>query len=241
MLFTKKEVPENVPEDIKEQERREMKKNYLITIARAEGLIAEDPVCYDYDNKDDMFIDESGKVKILATFRRIIAKDLSASVMAQYLYDCKPGYVPDFPYKYVDRDKNEQTIGYGTVEVMNVSDAIPIVCPDIQKRLAGHILRKSPLDPEKMRRSDLPEYHLGTELLYPGGNRHKLVDAVANGRGGEIAVRVIDDGPLFDNLYTDGAYWYSKWTGEKLAEVSDWRIAVIFFLAQREREMEKKA
>ena len=69
-----------------------------------------------------------------------------------------------------------------------------------------------------------------------GDGHHSTSLAIARKKG-SINATVVDMTPLFENIYTDGTYWYSKYDNKKLKgnseEVQDFRIAVLFELARR--------
>ena len=248
--------PAVVEETAEEKARREKAKkeasfreNYAKAMERVEDFASKRFVKrYGYDKRPTTMTDEEIAVG-LSGLRKIAANNLAFSVMSKYVYDpevtsCE--YVPWVPTEWLDENGNKVFLQYYRKKKVSKEEIIPfdrtemtlIACPGIDEKFVGHMERPTELKGEWMS-DETPTFYKNFELLYPGGNRHKLVDAFLNRNTGTIRTYVVDDIELFENLTTDGAFWYMK-DGRKVDSVSDWRIAVIFSIRQKELELEGK-
>ena len=57
---------------------------------------------------------------------------------------------------------------------------------------------------------------------------------------GTVLAKIVDMKPLFENLKTDGAYYYSIHNNTIIEEVQDFRIAVIFEIAKMKYKLENE-
>ena len=97
-----------------------------------------------------------------------------------------------------------------------------------KKHLQNHFGDNEPLDPKQYTES-LPVYYPNLDLIVQGGGCiHRTAEAFVHDREGLARVKQIDDGPLYDNICTNGAIWMDKHSGEKIADIFDYRLAVIF-------------
>lgn len=225
-------------------EENTAREKYAAAMARVNSLAGEEFAIYDYDRGGFRLTEKEEQIKVLASFRKMVANDLATATTAQFLYeDVSKCVAPTLlPYLYDTEEKQGEMLPHSndeqSIDVDNTA-VTPLVTPGMMDRFGGHIVRKSDIAAEKMLLSDLPKYYKNFGIVTPGGNRHKVADAFINRNCGTIRVRVIDDTPLFDNLLTDGAWWYAK-SGRKTQKVADWRVAVIFSIRQMERKLEKE-
>ena len=239
-------------EKAKAEKENAFRENYAKAMERVATFQTGRGVHYNYGTGEWVINTPEDVEMGLAGIRKLVANDLASEVMAKFVYDpevtsCER--TPEVPYMWLDEDGKEVLLTYRpgrkvpvqekVVEVDNTKMTL-IACPGMDDRFIGHTVRKSALCAEKMNGGETPKYYKNFGLLYPGGNRHKLVDAFVNRNSGTMRVYEIDDSELFENLVTDGAYFYMK-DGRKVQEVSDWRIAVIFSIRQMEMVLEKEA
>ena len=57
---------------------------------------------------------------------------------------------------------------------------------------------------------------------------------------GTVLAKIVDMKPLFENLKTDGAYYYSIHNNTIIEKVQDFRIAVIFEIAKMKYKLENE-
>jgi|GEM_PF-1832668 len=75
---------------------------------------------------------------------------------------------------------------------------------------------------------------LGVCFVYGG---HHSIAAAVRRRKGILYAEVCDVRQLFDHVDTDGEVWLSKHTGERLGNVVDFRIAILYELARMRTTM----
>lgn len=233
---------EKAAQAAKENAARE---KYAAAMARVNDLAGKEFAIYDYDRGGFRLSEKEEQIKVLASFRKMVANDIATATSAQFLYeDVSKCVAPTLlPYLYDTDEKQDETLPYSKDEenlVVDNTTITPLVTPGMMDRFGGHIVRKSDIAAEKMLLSDLPKYYKNFGVVTPGGNRHKVADAFINRNCGTIRVRVIDDSPLFENLETDGAWWYATKTGRKTQKVADWRVAVVFSIRKMEMALEKE-
>lgn len=238
-------------EKAKAEKENAAREKYAAAMERVVTFKIGRGIHYDYETGGWVANTAEDIIAGLAGIRKLVANDLASEVMAKFVYDpevtsCER--TPEVPYMWLDDDGKEVLLTYRpgqkvpmkekVVEVDNTKMTL-IACPGMDDRFIGHTVRKSALCAEKMNGGETPKLYKNFELLYPGGNRHKLVDAFVNRNSGTMRVYEVDDSELFEKLGTDGAFWYMK-DGRKVQEVSDWRIAVIFSIRKMEMALEKE-
>lgn len=77
-------------------------------------------------------------------------------------------------------------------------------------------------------------YFSHIELCYVDSGFHYVAVAVGRKEGVLEAKRYYDVSQLFDHVRTDGEYWYSVYNREKLGELLDFRIGILFEIAKKE-------
>lgn len=74
------------------------------------------------------------------------------------------------------------------------------------------------------------------DICYVSNGKRSIAAGVGRKRGCIEAVEH-DVGALFDHVCTDGRYWYSRHSGDRLSSLYDFRIGVLFELARQRREL----
>lgn len=181
---------------------------------------------------------------MLRSFRKILSMDLAYSHLARFAYEKDPGSVNvSLPYFYYD-EMGKRIDLTETIEDITLKDKYVVEHPYSPQKwknhLQNHFKNKEPLDPEKYTES-LPYYYPGLSLIVQGGGCiHRTAEAFVHEREGKARVRLVTDEPLYENIETNGAIWIDRYNGKKIADINDYRIAVIFTIKCWETNLEKR-
>ena len=169
---------------------------------------------------------------------KMLANDLKFDFLANVFYgEDVTNYFTDniFPRFFKDANNDEVRL--------NISNSIKKIAIDevASSTYSKEKIHKNfPLRKKSFKQEENYHYYLYYPQIdfchssYDG--HHSTAIGVAN-KHGDVEAKVVCMIPLFENVYTDGAYWYSKHDKSKLkgdcGEVKDFRFAILFELARR--------
>ena len=82
-------------------------------------------------------------------------------------------------------------------------------------------------------------YYDGMDLFYVyNGNHH--TQAASYFKTGKMTAEICNMRVLFEHMETDGEYWISTHTGEKIDTVEDFRVAILYELCRFLNQNEEK-
>lgn len=167
----------------------------------------------------------------------IIGNDIRYDCFANIIYGKEDnGFLELFPRKYLD--------GYGNEKEVRVSDqaevdfkevcvmSIPWKHKRIPKNLAGLLGKEFCYDENNHFGTYYPEIN----ICYVENGIHSVAIGVQNNQG-KIMADLFSLEPLFGRIYTDGASWYSTYKDIRLGDLEDFRLGVLFELAQMKHKI----
>lgn len=80
-------------------------------------------------------------------------------------------------------------------------------------------------------------YFTHMRLCVVVNGRHSVTAGIHHKKG-VIEVPVVNVSKLFKHVHTDGAYWYNSHTGEKLRDLMDFRIGILYEVAKLKYRIE---
>ena len=138
-------------------------------------------------------------------------------------------------------DENGTKIKCNTGELIKVdlkSNDVAVF-PWNKKRFIDNIiyLRGIPFKYDNL--NHMSYFYTYIDLCYVYNGNHSICSGIYYKKG-KIKSEVFKLELLFDHIYSDGLYWYNSHTNEKLYEVEDFRVAVIFEIAKLKYKFEQK-
>ncbi|MEW6048423.1 MAG: DUF6710 family protein, partial [Bacillota bacterium] len=163
----------------------------------------------------------------------VIRNDLKYDLLTKIFYT--RGHLPSWgwlPFPVVCYDGNGDRMevfeGEGKKRMVNLADDCVLVLPWDRRSVGTK-------DFEFDKTNHRAHYFSPLGICYVSNGKHSVAAGVGHKRGYVEAVEH-DVSVLFDHVYTDGRYWYSRHSGERLGLVHDFRIGVLFELARQKRQ-----
>ena len=171
----------------------------------------------------------------------IIKRDIQSEYIADLFYhdEAKTMRMPMFPEIYYDKDGKEHELKFSENQEISLKEKCVITFPWERKRMSDNIIN--------IVKNGFKNYPINHDVYYYkdlniwqvlNGN-HSIATGIYTQKGTVLA-KVIDMKPLFENIETDGEYFYNIYNGVRIREVQDFRVAVIFEIAKMKDKLENE-
>lgn len=226
MLFDKLfKYKKNTVADIENKKRNQFEK----AIQTAELYLS----CNEYSIEE--------KKTILTYMMDVIKRDIQSEYIADLFYhdEAKTMRMPMFPEIYYDKDGKEHELKFSENQEISLKEKCVITFPWERKRMSDNIIN--------IVKNGFKNYPINHDVYYYkelnicqvlNGN-HSIATGIYTQKGTVLA-KVIDMKPLFENIETDGEYFYNIYNGVRIREVQDFRVAVIFEIAKMKDKLENE-
>lgn len=226
MLFDKLfKYKKNTVADIENKKRNQFEK----AIHTAELYLS----CNEYSIEE--------KKTILTYMMDVIKRDIQSEYIADLFYhdEAKTMRMPMFPEIYYDKDGKEHELKFSENQEISLKEKCVITFPWERKRMSDNIIN--------IVKNGFKNYPINHDVYYYkelnicqvlNGN-HSIATGIYTQKGTVLA-KVIDMKPLFENIETDGEYFYNIYNGVRIREVQDFRVAVIFEIAKMKDKLENE-
>ncbi len=175
------------------------------------------------------------KLLLLNFVMEIIKNDLKYDLLTKVLYTRRHlsswGW-PPFPLVCYDEngDRIEVFADAGKKRAVNLAEDCVLVVPWDRRRLRLTVETVGTDGFEFDRLNHWAYYFSPIDICYVFNGKHSIAAGVGHKRG-YIEAAEHDVSVIFDHVYTDGRYWYSRHSGAKLGPLYDFRIGILFELA----------
>jgi len=180
--------------------------------------------------------EDRDKIIVLDYIMKVIKEDIKCDLLTTILYQPesfdKTISFP-FPFWYYDekgKKYNFEMLKNETRSVNLATDCVLVLAWDRER------MRNSIKNIFLNNFTFIPSNHLAyyfdyVDICYAYNGTHSISAGLGH-RQGTIEAEKFDVTLLFNHVYTDGCCWYSKHNGERLGELFDFRIGVIYEIAR---------
>lgn len=180
------------------------------------------------------------KIIILDFMINAVKNDLKTDLLSKIIYSKKffeKEFRYPFPLFYFDKDGNEFLITEKESIKINLANSCILVLPWHTKRLCDQILNIYHNDFIYLEHNHKGYYFPYIDLCYIYNGTHSISSGIIHNKG-TIKVIQYDITELFPHIYTDGQSWYNIHNDEKIGEVVDFRVAIIYEIAKIKYKIE---
>ena len=176
------------------------------------------------------------KTIIIDYILNIIREDIKTDLLTTIIYS-EANFEKEidfpFPYEFYDNLGNKiKTRPEKTTErKVNLSKDCVLVLSWDRERLRNSIKNIYKSEFEYHASNHLAYYFTHIDVCYVYNGTHSISSGIGHKKG-FIKAKEYDISRLFDHLYTDGMAWYSVHDNNKLGEIFDFRIAILYELAK---------
>lgn len=186
-------------------------------------------------NKEDQII-------ILDFILDAIREDLKTSCLTSIFYNRENFegiHSRPFPDNYYDESGNLLTIPCGDKETKEVdlSKECVLVFPWHRGRLRSQIKNIYRNKFIYQDNNHFSYYYPYLKICYVWNGYHSISAGIVHKKG-YIKAKEKDITPLFRHIYTDGLYWYNSHTKEKLFDLFDFRVGLIYEISKIKYKLE---
>lgn len=180
------------------------------------------------------------KLSVLDFLLEAVRNDLKYDQLTRILYrrGVESWVWPPFPPVCYDERGNriELFAGEPQERPVNLADDCVVVVPWDRRRLRLSIETVGAEGFQFDGGKHKAWYFLPLDVCWVFDGRPSIAAGVGLRRGWIRAIEC-DVSALFGHVHTDGAYWYSRHSGERLGALCDFRIGILFELARKKHEL----
>ena len=183
------------------------------------------------------------KIIILDFMLDVIREDLKTDLLTTIFYskenfEKKIGIL--FPVSYYDEHGNKICLFAGKEKMVTVDltkDCV-LVLPWRRTSMKNTILNifKNKFEFDKYNHK--AHYFSHVDICYVHNGKHSIASGIVHKKG-HIEASEWDVSRLFKHVYTDGRSWYNSHNNDKLDDLFDFRVGIIFELAKMKYKVEK--
>lgn len=182
---------------------------------------------------------EQEQILILNYIVDILIEDICSSGTADVLKKTASSpFIGCIPY--LCKDENGNTVDIRTEEKTEVelSNAKLYVCPWNKSKIIDSLIRLNQTAFIFDETNHMSDFYTDINLchVYNGNHSIHIGSYLKKGR---IVSNVCRTELLYPHCSTDGLYWYNKHTGDRICNVTDFRLAAVFTVAQMRYELKK--
>jgi len=174
--------------------------------------------------------DKNNKILLLNYVLDTIKRDLKSEFQAASIYEFGNLRYIDTPFPYFYYDDNnimQSIITKSDFKDIDLSKDCVFALPWKLESVINTIKNISYNEFEYMKNNHKSYYFKPVDICYVYNGIHSI-SAGMNYKKGIIKSRVCDITPLFNHIWTDGAYWYNVHTNEVKDELFDFRAGLLF-------------
>ena len=189
---------------------------------------------YEKEKKDQIIILNY----MLDVVRNDLKYDLLTTILYSSEYFTKEISLP-FPSYYYDEQGNEVETdsNYGQEKDVDLSENCVLVLPWNRDRLRNSIKNIYKNEFKYHSSNHLAYYYTHVDICYAYNGLHSISSGIGHKKG-FIKASERDVSRLFNHVHTDGLYWFNAHNNEKIGEVFDFRIAILYELAKIKYKLE---
>ena len=180
------------------------------------------------------------RIIILDFMINAIKNDLKTDLLSKIFYskeNFKKEFRYPFPLIYFDKERNELSTSKKVFSEINLATTCVLVLPWHRKRLCEQIKNIYHNDFINIKSNHMAYYFPYIELCYVYNGKHSISSGIIHNKG-TIEVEQYDITELFPHINTDGRSWYNSHNNEKIGEVVDFRVAIIYEIAKMKYNIE---
>ena len=226
MLFDKLfKYKKNTVADIENKKRNQFEK----AIHTAELYLS----CNEYSIEE--------KKTILTYMMDVIKRDIQSEYIADLFYndESKRISLEFVPTLYFDKDGIKHYLEFSECQEVSLKDNYVITFPLNCGRMGDNILNIIKNGFKNYPINHIVYYYKELNICQVMNGNHSIAAGIYTEKGTVLA-KIVDMKPLFENLKTDGAYYYSIHNNTIIEKVQDFRIAVIFEIAKMKYKLENE-
>lgn len=185
-----------------------------------------------YEFEDSSTLTE--KLAVLEYIMEAVRQDLQSSLITTVLYSgnhMEKEIFDPVPLYYKDALGNVCSIKTDAVKRIDLTKDSLLILPYCHLKMIKAVKTVLMYGYKYIKTNVMAEYYDGMGITYVYNGLHHT-SAAAVDRQGYIEASCYDIAILFDHIYTDGENWYNKHTKEKIEPCADFRVAIIFSLAE---------
>ena len=226
MLFDKLfKYKKNTVADIENKKRNQFEK----AIHTAELYLS----CNEYSIEE--------KKTILTYMMDVIKRDIQSEYIADLFYndESKRISLEFVPTLYFDKDGIKHYLEFSECQEVSLKDNYVITFPWNCGRMGDNILNIIKNGFKNYPINHIVYYYKELNICQVMNGNHSIAAGIYTEKGTVLA-KIVDMKPLFENLKTDGAYYYIIHNNTIIEKVQDFRIAVIFEIAKMKYKLENE-
>lgn len=199
----------------------------------------------DFANDIIKYEEEEDKIKLLDYILNTVKKDLKYSLLTEIMYKeehkaINLSRLVIFPERVYGENEELINTYKDSEKKINILEDDIIVVPWNRRRKVNSIKKLNKYMFQFQETNHMGIYYEDIDLVYIHDGIHSISGAIEINKKGEIYIRKVKDiRKLYNHLYTDGIYWYSTHTNEKIDEVFDFRIAIIYEISKLKNKIKK--
>jgi hypothetical protein len=184
------------------------------------------------------------KIIILDFMLDVIREDLKTDLLTTIFYNKenfgKEIKIP-FPLYYYDKFGNKFHLFQEKKKIVtvNLAEDCVLILPWHRVRMRDsikNIIKNGFTFDESNHRAYYFSY---VDICYAYNGNHSIASGLGYKKG-YIKAREYDVSRLFDHIYTDGLYWYNSHNNNKLCDLFDFRIGIIYEISKLKYKIESK-
>lgn len=186
---------------------------------------------------------QEDKIIILDFMLDVIREDLKTDLLTTIFYS-KENFESrikfPFPFYYYDEFGNEFELFPEEERLVRVDLAkdCVLVLPWNRKRMRDSI-KNIFANEFKFDESNHKAYYFShVDICYVYNGNHSIASGIVYKKG-YIQAKECDLSKLFDHVHTDGLYWYNSHNNQRLDDLFDFRIGIIYEIAKLKYQIEK--
>lgn len=177
---------------------------------------------------------------IINTLKKDIQVDLLSNII--YRNEGMVDKIVPFPMLYYDEDgiKHEISVQDNVYKEIDFEKDIVISTPWKKERIFNNLknIHKNGFIYHQLNHK--ASYYTDVDMCFITNGYHSCSIGIHN-RKGKIRAKEIDISPLFEHIYSDdGLYWYDQNTDNKISDVQDFRLALIFEMTKAKIKLIQK-
>lgn len=184
------------------------------------------------------------QVTILDYILRVVKEDLKTDLLTTILYSEKyfkkrMNYI--FPINYYDENGRRFSlcVDESREQDVDLKNDCVLVLPWNRDRLRGTVKNISKNNFRYDALNHMCYYFTHVDIYHAYNGTHSISSGIVY-RKGTIKAQVCDIGKLFPHVYTDGIKWYNYHDNTELADVFDFRIAIIYEISKEKYKIQSK-
>ncbi len=182
--------------------------------------------------------DEADQLIILDYILSVVREDLKTDMLTTILYNeeiadilrCDP-----FPVQYFDEEGNAFSCtskrDKDNMVKVDLSKDCVLVLSWNRERLKKSIKNIFKNDFEYHSSNHLANYFSHIDVCYVDNGTHSISSGIGHKKGFIEAV-YCDTSKFFEHLHTDGVYWYNSHNNNKISDLFDFRIGILYEIAK---------